>query len=103
MPTRIPTWRLQATLLHDPPERLEDFFQEHQITHLTAPQLLELQKPIEMHEIREALRQLAHNKAPGGDGLASRVSSGFLYADAYTTFRNADGSIRGGLVPEVAV
>ncbi|KAJ1200034.1 hypothetical protein NDU88_003863 [Pleurodeles waltl] len=62
---------LYMTCPPPPPERLEDFFQALQLTRLTAPQLQELEKPIEMDEIKQTLQQLAHNKAPGGDGLGA--------------------------------
>ncbi|KAJ1119677.1 hypothetical protein NDU88_007862 [Pleurodeles waltl] len=52
-----------------PPAQLREFFQASPLTRLTEAQLLDLDKPVEMDEIKQALRHLAHNKTPGGHGL----------------------------------
>ncbi|KAJ1200665.1 hypothetical protein NDU88_004486 [Pleurodeles waltl] len=54
------------------PGQLEDFFEA-----LTAQQVLDLEKPIEMEEIQQALRQQAHNKAPGSYCLPAEYYQAF--------------------------
>ncbi|KAJ1099888.1 hypothetical protein NDU88_004982 [Pleurodeles waltl] len=43
----------------------------------TSQEVLDLEKPIEMEEIQRALHQLAHNKAPGSDGLPAEYYRAF--------------------------